>query len=49
MKITKEVIEVLKSQGLRNAYLYNNRLLFSRLISSKEYNFNWNFLKTQSK
>ena len=45
MKVTKEVLEVLESQGLSNTYLYNNRLLFSRLISKEEYNFNHTFLK----
>jgi hypothetical protein len=45
MKVTKEVLEVLESQGLSSTYLYNNRLLFSRLISKEEYNFNHTFLK----
>lgn len=49
MEITKEVKEVLKSQGLKNAYLYNNRLLFSRLITSVEYNLNHAFLKSKNK
>lgn len=44
MSITKEVKEVFRSQGLRGAFLYNNRLLFSKIITPEQYDFNHAFL-----
>lgn len=45
MSVTIDVLEYLKSHSKNDTYLYNNRLLFSRLITTEEYNNNHAFIK----
>ena len=46
MKVTKEVLEVLKSKGRKAAYLYNNGTFWSNFISAEQYDFNHKFISS---
>ena len=45
--ITKEVVDFLRSHSKDETYLYNNRLLFSKLITKEVYNINHTFIKNE--
>lgn len=47
IKVTKVVMEYYNTHTKKETYLYNNRLWFSKLITDKEYNTNWLFIKSK--
>lgn len=49
MEVTKEVLEVLKSKGRKEAYLYNNGTFWSNFISGEQYDFNHAYISSLKK
>ena len=47
MTVTKEVKEFITTHTKSETYLYNNRLFFSKIISSEQYNINHAFIKSE--
>ena len=49
MNITKQVLEILNEEGRKEAYLFNNKLLFGNFIKADQYNFNHSFISKLKK
>jgi len=47
MKVTEEVKQFGTTHTKSETYLYNNRLFFSKIISSEQYNINHAFISNE--